>query len=254
MDDHKLPLDLTIYGAIHQHEMRKHRASGSPFVPSMIWQGVYSIKFKKVPGPLPSSDSMSTLTSALSCSHYASRLLEARGDETGSRSRSPSPSLSSLPEDAPHAKILRVLRVLHKLNAQESERATFATAKRILPPSAFVNNKLTAKLTRQLEEPMIVARYDSVIAIPSVTLMFVLLQALACPTGPLTYRSTSPSFSHSPPVITSFSRRLLAMLDSSSNGRASSRIADKTIRDGTMVLVSWVACSDRRFGSRGSTS
>ncbi|RDX51248.1 hypothetical protein OH76DRAFT_1401563 [Lentinus brumalis] len=134
MDDHKLPLDLTIYGAIHQHEMRKHRSSSSPFLPGMLWQGVYSIKFKKVPGPLPSTE-----------------------DETGSRSRSPSPSLSSLPEDAPHAKILRVLRVLHKLNAQESERATPATAKRILAPSAFVNNKLTAKLTRQLEEPMIVA-------------------------------------------------------------------------------------------------
>ncbi|KAI0738636.1 hypothetical protein C8Q80DRAFT_1206571 [Daedaleopsis nitida] len=137
MDDHKLPLDLTIYGAIHQHEMRKHRASGSPFVPSMIWQGVYSIKFKKVPGPLPSSD--------------------GRGDETGSRSRSPTPSLSSLPEDAPHAKILRFLRVLHRLNAQESERAAPLISKRVLPPSAFVNNKLTAKLTRQLEEPMIVA-------------------------------------------------------------------------------------------------
>ncbi|PIL24628.1 transporter [Ganoderma sinense ZZ0214-1] len=137
MDDHKLPLDLTIYGAIHQHEMRKHKASGSPFVPSMIWQGVYSIKFKKVSGPLPSAD--------------------ARADDTGSRSRSPAPSLSSLPEDAPHAKILRVLRVLQKLNAQESERVTAVTAKRILAPSAFVNNKLTAKLTRQLEEPMIVA-------------------------------------------------------------------------------------------------
>ncbi|KAI9062557.1 hypothetical protein FKP32DRAFT_1593207 [Trametes sanguinea] len=137
MDDHKLPLDLTVYGAIHQHEMRKHKASGSPFIPSMIWQGVYSIKFKKVSGPLPSSD--------------------ARADETGLRSRSPSPSLSSLPDDAPHAKILKLLRVLHKINAQESEWATPATAKRILASSAFVNNKLTAKLTRQLEEPMIVA-------------------------------------------------------------------------------------------------
>ena len=78
--------------------------------------------------------------------------------ETGSRSRSPSPSLSSLPDDAPHAKILRVLRVLHKINTQESERMTLTTAKRILVQSAFVNNKLTAKLTRQLEEPMVVAR------------------------------------------------------------------------------------------------
>ena len=157
MDDHQLPLDLTIYGAIHQHELRKHRASGSPFVPSMIWQGVYSIKFKKVPGPLPSSEGDLSLRS---CSHMQPlTLLIARGDDIATRSRSPSPSLSSLPDDAPHAKILRVLRVLHKLNAQESERATLMTAKRILPQSAFVNNKLTAKLTRQLEEPMIVARY-----------------------------------------------------------------------------------------------
>ncbi len=51
MDDHKLPLDLTIYGAIHQHEARKK--SGTAIAPSMIWQNVYSIKFKKVPGPVP---------------------------------------------------------------------------------------------------------------------------------------------------------------------------------------------------------
>ena len=88
------------------------------------------------------------------CSPFA----PARAEETGIRSRSPSPSLSSLPEDAPHAKILRLLRVLHKPNTQESERATPSTTKRILTPSSFVNNKLTAKLTRQLEEPMIVAR------------------------------------------------------------------------------------------------
>ena len=164
MDDHKLPLDLTIYGAIHQHEMRKHRASGSPFVPSMIWQGVYSIKFKKVPGPLPSSDGRNILALHARTSQQDFAASVARGDETGSRSRSPTPSLSSLPEDAPHAKILRVLRVLHKLNAQESERLTPVTAKRILAPSAFVNNKLTAKLTRQLEEPMIVARYVEVMS------------------------------------------------------------------------------------------
>ena len=156
MDDHKLPLDLTIYGAIHQHEMRKHKASGSPFVPSMIWQGVYSIKFKKVSGPLPSADGGCWRLHYLGA--VLNQTLAARADDIGSRSRSPAPSLSSLPEDAPHAKILRVLRVLQKLNAQESERATAVTAKRILAPSAFVNNKLTAKLTRQLEEPMIVAR------------------------------------------------------------------------------------------------
>ena len=63
MDDHKLPLELTIYGAIHQHEMRKHKASGSAFVPSMIWQGIYTVKFKKAPGPAASAESESLLLS-----------------------------------------------------------------------------------------------------------------------------------------------------------------------------------------------
>lgn len=81
-----------------------------------------------------------------------------RVDEITSKNRSPTPSLSSLPEDAPHAKILRLLRVLHKLNVLEAERSAFIGDKRNLPESSFVNNKLGAKLTRQLEEPMIVAR------------------------------------------------------------------------------------------------
>ncbi|KAG6869212.1 hypothetical protein C0993_009075 [Termitomyces sp. T159_Od127] len=134
MDDHVLPLDLTIYGAIHQHEMRK-KASASP--PSMIWQGIYTIKFKKVHGPASASDT--------------------RADGSDIKIRSPSPTTSSLPEDAPHAKILRLLRALHQLNTMEAERQGFSGDKRNLPESAFVNNKLTAKLTRQLEEPMIVA-------------------------------------------------------------------------------------------------
>lgn len=79
--------------------------------------------------------------------------------ETVSRIRSPSPTLSSLPDDAPHAKILRLLRVLHKLNAVEAERPPRPLERYTLPESAFINNKLTAKLTRQLEEPMIVARF-----------------------------------------------------------------------------------------------
>ncbi|KAJ7432611.1 hypothetical protein B0H11DRAFT_2379166 [Mycena galericulata] len=65
----------------------------------------------------------------------------------------------------PYRKTLRmpkycdVLRGLHQLNTLEAERSMFIGEKRNLPESAFVNNKLTAKLTRQLEEPMIVARW-----------------------------------------------------------------------------------------------
>ncbi|EGO22225.1 hypothetical protein SERLADRAFT_357165 [Serpula lacrymans var. lacrymans S7.9] len=129
MDDHALPLDLTIYGAIHQHEARKKQGA----VPSsLIWQGVYTVKFKKVTGPPPENDSF--------------------------KNRSPSPAFSSLPEDAPHTKILRLLRVLHKLNGSYVEGPLSSlTERRSLSEATFINNKLTAKLTRQLEEPMIVA-------------------------------------------------------------------------------------------------
>lgn len=90
----------------------------------------------------------------------ALNLLLDRTDDISSKNRSPTPSLSSLPEDAPHAKILRLLRVLHKMNVLEAERSTFIGDKRNVPEAAFVNNKLSAKLTRQLEEPMIVARCE----------------------------------------------------------------------------------------------
>ena len=55
VDDQKLPLELTIYGAIHQHEARKKKA-GNVTPPSMIWQNVYTVKFKKVPGPAKSPE------------------------------------------------------------------------------------------------------------------------------------------------------------------------------------------------------
>jgi hypothetical protein len=54
MDDQILPLDLTIYGAVYQHEARK--ATALPLNPNTIWSGVYTVKFKKVPGPPPLSD------------------------------------------------------------------------------------------------------------------------------------------------------------------------------------------------------
>jgi E3 ubiquitin-protein ligase TRIP12 len=55
MDDGMLPLDMTIYGAIHQHETRKLPESAVPS--SMFWSTVYTVKYKKVDGPMPVQDS-----------------------------------------------------------------------------------------------------------------------------------------------------------------------------------------------------
>ncbi|CAE6466788.1 unnamed protein product [Rhizoctonia solani] len=138
MDGHALPLDTTIYGAVHNHEARRAAASGSTSgsnvaslsAPS-LWQGVYTVKYRKVPGPPPTQPT--------------------------TRVETVSTSESTLSADLPHTQILRLLRVLHRMNLMVKDKIFMDAPPAVLPESAFINNKLTAKLTRQLEEPMIVA-------------------------------------------------------------------------------------------------
>jgi E3 ubiquitin-protein ligase TRIP12 len=59
----------------------------------------------------------------------------------------------------PHVNIMRLFRVLRKLNAAEAERPSRPLDQYVFLEPAFINNELTAKLTRQLEGPMIVARF-----------------------------------------------------------------------------------------------
>jgi len=60
--------------------------------------------------------------------------------------------------DEQSSKILRLLKVLYRLNSEGVEQLESSKKIVSLADSAFVNNKLTAKLTRQLEEVMILAR------------------------------------------------------------------------------------------------
>jgi E3 ubiquitin-protein ligase TRIP12 len=67
----------------------------------------------------------------------------------------PSPS-SAIPSESPTNKILRLLKVVHELTV---EARGVSSRSDQMDETLFVNNKLTAKLTRQLEEVMILARY-----------------------------------------------------------------------------------------------
>ena len=150
LGNERLTFDTTIYGAIHRFETSPERAGSSSGSAQnrYIWGNIYTIKYKKVPGPVPSEAS--------------------RG--TPEPTEAPSPAIrlpASIKPDAPYAKLLQLLAVLHDLNAEWREvvKSGFfgslpldaANKAGPLAESAFVNNKLTAKLNRQLEEPMIVA-------------------------------------------------------------------------------------------------
>lgn len=152
MNGRKLNLDSTIYAAVHKIETTAQNASsadsgvasGSSFLQRSIWNNVYTVKFKKVDGPAPA---------------------------TVAKEQTPEPSagdqsvLTTLPasiaSSSPFAKILQLLHILHDLNsewrASRPGDLTNVDRSSAISEAAFVNHKLTAKLNRQLEEPMIVA-------------------------------------------------------------------------------------------------
>ena len=136
IDDQAIPNDTTIYRAVHYNRSQPEELSTRN-----VWSAVHPIKFKRVSGPPPSE------SSALSPVH----------DKSGTGSDLPS-SLHKHPETS---KILRLLNTLHELNANVDEvlddnvnRPSKIAAE---PVGQFVNTKLTAKMNRQLEEPLIVA-------------------------------------------------------------------------------------------------
>ncbi|CAI4220009.1 unnamed protein product [Parascedosporium putredinis] len=136
LDGKPIGNDTTIYRAVHHLTSTSGDHAGRS-----IWSQVHSIKFKRVPGPVPqeSSSSFTVLSDG-------------------------EPAIDGIPASlAKHpttASILRLLRILHDLNANledvliEKQEVIPLAAE---PLSQFVNTKLTAKLNRQLEEPLIVA-------------------------------------------------------------------------------------------------
>ncbi|KAI9663593.1 MAG: Ubiquitin fusion degradation protein 4 [Trizodia sp. TS-e1964] len=128
--------DTTIYRAVHfsKHEPEEPLARN-------VWSAIHSVKFKRVSGPPPLEPS------SLSTPETASEM-----NSTGFP--------VSLDKNVTTSEILRLLNILHALNANiedvlaENKDALMLSAE---PLTQFVNTKLTAKLNRQLEEPLIVA-------------------------------------------------------------------------------------------------
>jgi E3 ubiquitin-protein ligase TRIP12 len=137
LDDKVIANETTIYRAVHNTSTTvEEHASRS------VWSAIHPIKFKKVPGPPPPEPSSLSQASEISTETTASGLP------------------ASLDKHPATSSILRLLNILHALNANLDD--VLAENKDTLklnaePLSQFVNTKLTAKLNRQLEEPLIVA-------------------------------------------------------------------------------------------------
>ena len=131
-----VPLDTTVYGCVHRAEAAHDEASG----PS-VWSRPHLLRFRKVPGAAPSS---------------AQQRSEPAVPERANPYEMPLPPC--VPGDSPFALVLRLLSVLRQLSEEAvAETSADQQPRRLLGEVDFVNNKLTAKLNRQFEEPMIVA-------------------------------------------------------------------------------------------------
>lgn len=133
IDGKPISNETTVYRAVYHN--REH-------VDKDVWSSVHTVKFRRVPGPPPPESSIS-----------------ASGSPNSSEGESGDMPLS-LSKESATATILRLLKVLHVMNATiddilaENKELSGITPE---PLSQFINTKLTAKLNRQLEEPLIVA-------------------------------------------------------------------------------------------------
>ncbi|KAJ4306013.1 Ubiquitin fusion degradation protein 4 [Collariella sp. IMI 366227] len=138
IDGKVIPNETTIYRAVHNSAKTPDDHFGRS-----VWSAVHPIKFKRVSGPAPPEPSSAFGSAADQATEM---------DESGNPG-----SLSKHPITA---SILRLLNKVHDLNANIDDvlvenKETLRV--NVEPLSQFVNTKLTAKLNRQLEEPLIVA-------------------------------------------------------------------------------------------------
>ena len=135
VNDQPISSETTIYRVVHFNQ-----AQASDVSQRTVWNAVHTIKFKRVAGPPPGEGSSQTPP-----------------PETKIGGQTMPASLDNHPVTSG---ILRLLNLLHGLNSHlddilsENKDQIRLNAE---PLSQFVNTKLTAKLNRQLEEPLIVA-------------------------------------------------------------------------------------------------
>ncbi|KAK3394921.1 hypothetical protein B0H63DRAFT_385097 [Podospora didyma] len=137
LDGKVIPNETTIYRAVHGTA-----STSDDHLSRNVWSAVHPIKFRRVPGPPPAE--------SIAFASSFDALLETEDGATP----------ASMAKHPTTASILRLLKKLHDLNANIDD--VLVENKETLrinvePLSQFVNTKLTAKLNRQLEEPLIVA-------------------------------------------------------------------------------------------------
>jgi E3 ubiquitin-protein ligase TRIP12 len=136
MDNKQIPKDTTIYRAVYHNRKQPQDPSARN-----VWSGIHAITFKRVKGPAAEPTKIKSV-------------MDAPEDEQIGKMP------ASLDGHPTTSSILSLLGILHELNSNMDDALDERKVGQNLtsePLAQFINTKLTAKMNRQLEEPLIVA-------------------------------------------------------------------------------------------------
>lgn len=142
--------DATIYGAIHKCEQEFRQSNKKVTTHPNIWTTAYPITFKRVFIPEDGAEKVKNIVKS------SKRQLDEIDIPKQLIANKDSPCMSVL-------KLLKALvNVCHSWQIEDtsslsSNNTTHRKKSPLLPSSDFINRKLSAKMQRQLEEPLIVA-------------------------------------------------------------------------------------------------
>ncbi|CAK7267043.1 Ubiquitin fusion degradation protein 4 [Sporothrix epigloea] len=154
LDGKPVPIDSTVYRAVFDSGSGRDKRLKRP-----VWSTVHTIHYRRVSGPQPSESANCVFTASTqndsgnttSTETANSGCSDGINNNVSSKLQGRDPSTLS---------ILGLLKTLHELNANVGDNLVAngeVLRLKAEPVLQFVNTKLTAKLNRQLEEPLIVA-------------------------------------------------------------------------------------------------
>jgi E3 ubiquitin-protein ligase TRIP12 len=135
--------ETTIYRACHFNTTPNSDTPARDISGRSVWSAMHTINFKRVPGPAAAEGEATTS--------------QAIGGAASAVTTSDPPALDSHPVTS---EILKLMKILHEFNSNFEDiiaETKHSVQLQSIPASEFINTKLSAKLNRQLEEPLIVA-------------------------------------------------------------------------------------------------
>lgn len=167
LNDHVLPYNMTVYEAIRQYAQGNYDENSEidedtgPYGRASIWSGTHTLYFRPVTETNENAQASSGLRRLKSDSLNKSLKKKLNSDDTSKEAETSHAYLTDqLPgtwgTHDPSVEVICLVRVLYYLNTLWESYFDVLPSRCVISSVEFINNKLTAKATRQLQDPLVI--------------------------------------------------------------------------------------------------